>query len=98
MFEDRQEFIKKLNAAQIPRKMVAAVCNLDRRRISDFVGYTVLREEESSKIKKAITDISFVWEVFQPYRVMFNNAEELEDMRQSAELVVQNRNKEANTA
>jgi hypothetical protein len=98
MYEDRAQTIRTINELQIQKTMIALAASLDRRRVGDFVTFQPLSEESCTRIKEVVSKIAFVWETFMPFKIPLNSPEELAFMHQSAEIVLQNRNKETSAA
>jgi hypothetical protein len=86
MFEDRAATISEINKRQIPKGMIANLCGVPRQRISEFIHGHTVSEQNSEHIKQAVSQISFVWETWKPYKILFSTPAELKSAVATAQI------------
>lgn len=73
MPETRNKTIEIINVRQIQKMMLAAAVGLDCSRISDYLKHRPLSTERVEKIESAVEKIVYVWDTFQPFRIVLDS-------------------------
>ena len=90
-YETRTETIATINRFRIPVTMLASAAQVPTARVSDYVRGRSLTLARLKAIEEAVQKISFVWEVFSPYRIILDTPELLEGAFESAKTTHRNR-------
>jgi hypothetical protein len=91
MHENRLATIKQIREWDIKKTMLAGACDTTPQRISDFLKQRQLPAAIEDRIISAVSDMVFVWQVFQPYQIPLTNPRLLQAALEDARITAHNR-------